>query len=171
MYEARVGLFDVDYVGHLNNAATLSHCEFARWQMAAETGLLQTFLSKNVHIYALDNVVRYRKEIRPLFRSFVIETYVLAVDHRNLWFLHNFRLDEKNRINTQVLMRSALLKKGSIIPPREFLVDDCHFDNELVQAITLPDGELVSEPQLLDSFNALGDSMRNLAAEDDARFK
>lgn len=29
-YQARAGVFDVDYLGHMNNASFLAHCEMAR---------------------------------------------------------------------------------------------------------------------------------------------
>lgn len=168
---ARVGLFDFDYAGHMNNAAFLSHVEMARWEMSAETGILQSVASKNVFMYITGSFIRYRKEIRPIFRSFTIETYVSAVDENSLWFSHNLRYSPKDRICAQILIKSSLMHKGKAIDPRDFLVNDLKCDEELVQKIARNNGELVPHPELLDSYDDLDNTMRKIAAADDARLQ
>jgi acyl-CoA thioesterase FadM len=171
LYKARVGLFDVDYVGHMNNAAYLSHAEYARWEMGAESGMLQKMISDNIFFLAAGNFMRYRKELRPLFRSFVVETYISAIDDRNLWFSHNFRYSETDRILAEILFQSVVVKGGKVLHPGRFLVEECAYDKELIQSITWPDGANVSHADLLRNYRTLDDTMRAIAAEDDERHK
>lgn len=84
-YYARVGIFDVDYLGHMNNAAFLSHAEYARWDMTAENGLLQSMYRTDTHFMVASSYCRYRAEMRPIFQQFQVETYVAGLDDRNLW--------------------------------------------------------------------------------------
>lgn len=171
IYRARVGLFDVDYVGHMNNAAFLSHAEYARWEMGAASGMLQKMMSDEIFFYVTGNFVRYRREVRPLFQSFVVETYVSAMDDRNLWFSHNFRYSETDRILTEILAQTVVVRRGKVLNPRDFLVNECGYDEGLIESLTWPDGTLVSHADVLDNFRKLDDTMRMVAADDDAKHK
>ncbi len=84
-YYGRAGLFDVDYLGHLNNAAYLSHAEYARWSMSATNGWLEAGIKHNSHYVLTSASCRYRAEIRPVFRKFEIQTIVAGIDEKNLW--------------------------------------------------------------------------------------
>ena len=85
VYSARAGLFDVDSFGHVNNAAYLTHAELARWEHGASNGLIQNFYDHGVGFYAVSTAVRYRRQIRPLFRKFQVDTTIAGIDDRNLW--------------------------------------------------------------------------------------
>jgi acyl-CoA thioesterase FadM len=85
IYHARVGLFDVDYLGHLNNAAYLSHAEYARWEFVAENGLVQTMFKHNTHFLVAGLAIRYRREVRPLFRKFEVQTYFAGINERHIY--------------------------------------------------------------------------------------
>jgi acyl-CoA thioesterase FadM len=85
IYESRAGLFDVDSYGHMNNAAYLTHAEFARWEMSATNGLLKNMYNAETNFLVASTAVRYRRELRPVFRKFHVETYVGALDERNIW--------------------------------------------------------------------------------------
>lgn len=171
VYRARAGLFDVDYVGHMNNAAYLSHAEFSRWQMGAETGMLQNMVSQNIYLILVGNFIRYRREIRPLFRSFQVETYVSAVDDRNLWFSSNFRYSDTDRLRAQILVQAVVIKDGNVLLPRDFLRDVCGYADDLIDRVTWPDGQDVSHADLLHSYRDLDATMRKLAAQDDENHK
>jgi acyl-CoA thioesterase FadM len=84
-YYARAGLFDVDYLGHLNNAAYLYHAEYARWAMSTENGWIQAMFNHKSHFVVASQSCRYRAEIRPVFRKFEVESIVLAMDDKNMW--------------------------------------------------------------------------------------
>jgi hypothetical protein len=84
-YHARVGVFDVDYLGHMNNAAFLSHAEYARWEMTAANSMLQAMYKTNTHFMVSSASCRYRAEVRPLFRSFEVQSIIGGLDDKNLW--------------------------------------------------------------------------------------
>ena len=84
-YYARAGLFDVDYLGHLNNAAYFNHAEYARWEMSATNGWLEAMMKNNAHYFLTSASCRYRAEIRPVFRKFEIQSIVAGMDDKNLW--------------------------------------------------------------------------------------
>ena len=171
IYRARVGLFDLDYAMHMNNAAFLSHAEYARWQMGAETGMMQSMVSHNIYLIATANYVRYRREVRPLFRSFQIESWVSAMDERNLWFIHNLRLDDTDRLRAQIFMQACFVQKGKVVPPRLFFHDVCGVADDLIDRVTWPDGQDVLHPDLLNAYRDLDDNMRSMAALDDEKQK
>lgn len=171
IYRARVGLFDLDYAMHMNNAAFLSHAEYARWQMGAETGMMQSMVSHNIYLIATANYVRYRREVRPLFRSFQIESWVSAMDERNLWFIHNLRLDDTDRLRAQIFMQACFVQNGKVVSPRVFFHDVCGVADELIDRVTWPDGQDVLHPDLLNAYRDLDDNMRRMAALDDEKQK
>jgi hypothetical protein len=167
LYTARMGLFDVDYLGHMNNASYLSHAEYARWQMCAENGLISAMWQHNMHFVVLGSSIRYRKELRPLFRSFCIETTIAAIDDTNnndsgdsnIWIVHNFRLrssdsgmnndggdggtekkkkdDNNKRIMAQVLIQGAAIQGRKRMDPAELLNRHVGIDPAVVDALRL----------------------------------
>jgi Thioesterase-like superfamily len=84
-YEARAGLFDIDYLGHMNNAAYLYHAEYARWAMSMENGWIQAMMKNNSHFVVSAQSCRYRAEIRPVFRKFEVESILIGIDDKNMW--------------------------------------------------------------------------------------
>lgn len=169
VYKSRAGLFDVDYIGHMNNAAYLTHAEYARWEMTAQNGMLQTVASNGFFFIVSGTFIRYRRDIRPIFQSFQVDTFVSGVDERNIWISHNFRLSEEDRVRAQLMVQAVVLQKGKVVDPRHFLVQDCGFDADLVGSVTLPDGAQVNQKDILDQYLELDDAMRTAAAIDDAR--
>lgn len=84
-YYARAGLFDVDYMGHMNNASFLSHAELARWEMTAANGFIEAMMKSNIHFVVQSTTARYRAEVRPIFRKFQVDSTLCAVDEKNAW--------------------------------------------------------------------------------------
>jgi acyl-CoA thioesterase FadM len=85
VYTARAGLFDVDYLGHMNNASSLTHAEYARWEMTATNGALQTMYNTNTHFMVASTAIRFRRQVRPIFRTFQVQTTLGGIDERNFW--------------------------------------------------------------------------------------
>ena len=85
VYTARVGLFDVDYLGHLNNSAFLSHAEYARWEMTSSNGILPAMYNTSTDFMVSSASVRYRAQVRPLFRKFEVQSQVAGVDDKHIW--------------------------------------------------------------------------------------
>lgn len=170
-YYARAGLFDVDYLGHLNNAAYLSHAELARWELTAQNGMLKTMFRYGMNFLVASTSIRFRREVRPLFRKFQIDSSLVAMDHRHVWMIHNFRypIEGHNRIRAQVIVQGVVTqwKKPGVIDPREFFRDICGFDTDLVDSLTYPGIGNETTTQLLERYVSLEDSFRNAASEDD----
>jgi acyl-CoA thioesterase FadM len=126
IYEARARLLLDYFVGdHMNNAAYLSHAELARWELLSYNGLLFKMLEQKTTLIVASTTVRYRREIRPLYCKFQVESFFAGWDQRTLWAIHNFRVREgggDGRIRAQVLVPCVLVQKaGKVIDPRIFL--------------------------------------------------
>jgi acyl-CoA thioesterase FadM len=177
LYTARMGVFDVDYLGHMNNASYLSHAEYSRWQMCAENGLISAMWSHNIHFVVLGSSIRYRKELRPLFRSFCIETTISAIDDANMWIVHNFRHhnDDKNkRIMTQVLVQGAAIQGRTRVDPAELLIQHVGIDKAVVDALRLSSSSsstesLTDDEMMIQKYMALQQSMQECASNDDSK--
>lgn len=172
-YIARAGLFDVDYLGHLNNAAYLNHAELARWEMTAYNGLLNVMMRNNIAFLVAGTSIRYRREIRPLFREFSIDTSVAGIDaDKNIWVIHDFRypIEGNNRIRAQMVVRAVVKQgRGEVLDPVVFLKDIAGIDGDVVDAITMPIANVNKLEELLECHRALEDRFRDVAAADDAR--
>lgn len=175
IYTSRVGLFDVDYLGHMNNASYLSHAEYARWQMCAENGLIAAMWNHNMHFVVLGSTIRYRKELRPLFRSFQIDTELSAIDDGNMWIVHNFRhaKDKANkRIMAQVLVQGAAVRGRTRINPADLLVNHVGIDSSLVDTLRLS-AATQDEHNLamIQNYQALQETFQTTASKDDSKHK
>lgn len=172
IYTARAGLFDVDYLGHLNNAAYLSHAELARWEMTSHNGLLAAMMKNNIAFLVAGSAVRYRREIRPVFCRFQIDTTVAGLDDKNnIWIMQNFRYPTKgqDRVLAQVLIRGMAVQGRSVINPRHLFVDLCKMDEAVVDKLIMPNVSDESIESLLEKYADLEDQFREVAALDDEK--
>jgi len=175
VYRARAGLFDVDYLGHMNNAAFLSHAEYARWEMVTESGSLQAMFRSNTHFMVAGAFVRYRREIRPLFRKFTVETHVAGLDARNIWIVQNFRVlgtgDADARIRAQLVVQGLAVHDRKVVDPREFFADRVGVDPDVVRALDVERDGAAPLPESFARYAALDRELRAVAAEDDERHR
>jgi acyl-CoA thioesterase FadM len=172
IYTARAGLFDVDYLGHLNNAAYLSHAELARWEMTSHNGLLAAMMKNNIAFLVAGSAVRYRREIRPIFCRFQIETTVAGLDdNNNIWIMQNFRYPTpgQDRILAQVLIRGMAVQGRTVINPRHLFVDLCEMDETVVDKLIMPNVSDEAIQSLLEKYADLEDQFREVAALDDEK--
>jgi acyl-CoA thioesterase FadM len=182
VYTGRVGLLDVDYLGHLNNAAYLQHAELARWLWTASRGYLLTMLGDNCHFLLASSSIRYRREIRPVFQTFQIDTFVAGIDERNVYAVQNFRyppsISEKKeeRISAQMILRGVLTKHREVVNPMEYFERRCSIDREILEQLRVPssspasfdrDGSTVSSHQVLQRYIDLEESLKEVASLDD----
>jgi acyl-CoA thioesterase FadM len=171
-YYARAGLFDVDYLGHLNNAAYLNHAELARWEMTAGTGLLQAMVKNKVVFLVAGCAIRYRAEIRPIWRQFQVDTSVVGLDPQSMWITHNFRYPGDNqRVRAQMVIRGVAVQAKTVLDPREFFQNAVGADQATMDKLTTFPLKNESESnvieELLAHYVALEDSFRKVAAVDD----
>jgi acyl-CoA thioesterase FadM len=174
IYQARAGLWDVDYLGHMNNAAFLTHAELARWELTAVNGLLPVMMRHQVNFFVTAAAVRYRQQIRPVFRKFQVDTYMAGLDEKSFWFLQTFRYPQEegdSRARGHVVIKGSPIQNGQVMDARDFLKTKMGVDSDLIDRITLPDIGDTSVESMIDRFTALEGSLRTIASEDDARQK
>lgn len=195
IYSARLGLFDVDYLGHMNNgefihteyndfdprfsnifslgrnsqcaectAAYLSHAEYARWEMCAENGLIEVMAREKSHFVVAGSAIRYRKEMRPIFARFAIESSICGLDDRIIWIQHNFRSTKSPRIVAQVLVQGAVVRERQTVSPIDFFKNKLDLDGSVVDEMITCDEAVALQ---LRDYAALDNSMRTYASIDD----
>ena len=169
-------------------AAYLTHAELARWELTSYNGMLQTMLKQQVHFLVVGTTIRYRKEIRPMFGKFQIDTTMCGLDERNLYMMHQFRTiapssssttKKESRIMAQMIVQGVAVQNGrTVINPATFLKDNIGFDTNLIDNIMLSkmtkssteksDNNIIVE--LLDRYAVLEETMKKATAEDDKKF-
>jgi acyl-CoA thioesterase FadM len=169
LYQARAGLLDVDYLGHLNNAAYLSHAELARWELTAYNGLMSHMYHDKVVYLVSSSAIRYRREVRPIFRKFQIDTFVSGLSEKHIWFSQNFRypIPGHNRVRAQMIMKGVAVQDRKVLDPRVYF-KKLGYDPDLIDQLSMPNAD---ESELTDAmferFNAFEESLREAAAADD----
>mmetsp|Transcript_26707 Transcript_26707/g.39500 ORF Transcript_26707/g.39500 Transcript_26707/m.39500 type:complete len:230 (+) Transcript_26707:1529-2218(+) len=125
VYKCRPNPFwDIDYIGHMNNAAYLQHCEFARWEWTAESGALEAMYKDGMHFIVNGSAIRYRREI-SLRDKFEIHSSFKDIDDRHMYASQTFRSSNngegEGRILAQFLMQAVAVKNRKVIHPRNVL--------------------------------------------------
>lgn len=170
IYNARLGFVDIDYLGHLNNAAYLSNAELARWELTATSGMLQSMIQSRTNFIVTASCVRYRQEISPLFRKYQIESYVAGMDERYMFIVHNFRYPgADHRVRAQVVIGAVAKNRSGVVNPVDFLVNTVGFPSESVEPLIMPSVSDESMESVLESFVGLQDAMREASSVDDQR--
>ena len=140
-YYARAGLLDVDYLGHMNNASYLAHAELARWEWCATNGLLPVMMMQGgVHFVVAGAQIRYRKELRPLWTRFQIDTHVCGLDDRTIWISQKFRYaHHSRRVLAQMMVQGVAIQEGNyVLNPCDFFTERVGVPKEMVEALRLP---------------------------------
>lgn len=168
IYTSRAGLFDVDYLGHMNNAAYLQHAELARWEWTAECGLMQGMIYARAAYVVTGASVRFRREVKPLFRTFEVHSHLMAMDDKDMWIAQTFRHAQKDdyKIRGQVLIKGAVIRGQERLDPRAFLKSDCGLDADLLDSIT-DDGSGEKFREEVKLYKQMEASMQASAAQDD----
>lgn len=108
IYRARAGIFDIDQFGHMNNAAYLVHCELARWQLSASTGLLAKAARRRMVFLVGATAIRYRRPISP-FASFEVHTHITSWDEGQMFLMHTFvGAGPKPSVHASTLVRAII---------------------------------------------------------------
>jgi ethanolamine utilization microcompartment shell protein EutS len=156
--------------------------------------MLQTMLKQQVHFLVVGTTIRYRKEIRPMFGKFQIDTTMCGLDERNLYMMHQFRTvapssksgKKESRIMAQMIVQGVAVQNGrTVINPATFLKDNIGFDTNLIDTImlskmnptatTAANGDENNDSnniivELMNRFSALEETMKKATAEDDKKF-
>ena len=191
IYTSRAGMFDVDLMGHMNNAAYLQHAELARWEWSAFGGsLAQAFKTRSFFIVTA-SMIRYRREIVPLKR-FDIETRLIGLDDRNLWVYQTFHhhIDGDNKLVTdnsneaqtdsitrgkilaQILTQAVIVKTGEgVVNPGSWLENNSMYSRSVLDGIIHQKSEGVESifDEKTKRFVNLEDVMKKSASNHDAK--
>ncbi|KAJ1624310.1 HotDog domain-containing protein [Pavlovales sp. CCMP2436] len=157
VYTARAGLaFDTDFFGHMNNSAYLVHCELARWEMTAASGLLDYVLREKAAFIVGMTAIRYRREIKPLQR-FEIHSQMVAHDDKWMTIEHQFRNPGSEDLLATTMVRACLKQKGGSLSPRTML-----------RGLGIADADTAPEPrpelkEVLDSMLTLDGALKRAA--------
>ncbi|VEU43116.1 unnamed protein product [Pseudo-nitzschia multistriata] len=177
VYNCRANWFwDLDYIGHMNNASYLTHAEYARWEWTAETGALQAMYRTRTNFIVTSTAVRFRKEIAALRNAFEIHSLLRGIDEKHFWISQTFRNPSDERILAQVMVQAVAVRNRTIVPPRTML-DAMGLPGEIVDSLLLPsnsdeqersdfvDGENAMD--VLARFMDLDEAFRHEATADD----
>lgn len=140
-YTARANaLLDIDQFMHMNNAAYAVHLELARWEMGAASGLLSECFRRNAAFIVAANVIRYKREVRPLM-AFEIDSTLVAADNRQMYILQSVREPHGERKLLAGGLCRAVLRKGrdTISPIDVFRVSGA--DDAVLQTISSADAQ------------------------------
>lgn len=159
----------------LHAAAYLANAEYARWEMVAYNGMLSAMYKHNVNYYVVGTTIRYRKEIRPIFRTFQVDTEICGIHGRTMWISHKFRLPAKanhpeSRILAQMIVQGVAVQGRNVVDFADFLKQKVGLDPNAVDSLALTDDEQQGGmPELIERYMALEDSLKQEASRDDER--
>jgi len=114
----RVGLFDADLFGELNNARYLTFAELARWDYSMRVGFVRTMRQHKWGLAVGGTSLRYRRRI-PLFHRFRVSAELVCHDGRWFYFLQEFH--SRGRICASALIKVGATSKQGLVPAPEVL--------------------------------------------------
>jgi acyl-CoA thioesterase FadM len=166
--EGRAGLFDTDYMMHMNNAAYLSHAEYARWELCAYNGILHSMYRDNVNFVVGGTAIRFRREVAPIFRKFQVHSFLARLDERHLWIYHAFRYPpdgkDPGRIRAHAICQGIAIQGRNILDPREFLKDMVGVDPKVLDSTIGVGTDAVNDAKEQDLFAAMIDKYSKMEA-------
>jgi len=159
IYNGRAGILDIDIMQHMNNASYFTHTELARWELFAQSGLIDWAKSRNAMFIFAAASIRYRREIKA-FQSFEIHTHIIGADNKSVFISQDFHSTDDNQLLAQYICRSILCN-SNIIPPSEFITA-IGADDKLIHDVSAP-------TNVVSAMRALEFTMRKTADAKDCR--
>lgn len=114
----RVGLLDIDFNMHINNAKYLNYLERARWDQFVQNGIWDAMLKSKLNFVVASLEIGYIREL-GLFKKFDIESRYLGWDEKYFYLEQRFIVNGK--IYSYGLVKAAFLKKGKRASPEEVI--------------------------------------------------
>ncbi len=112
----RVGLFDLDMYGHMNNGRYLTMMDLGRADLFVRTGLLALWRQRSWYPVAGAASVRYRRSLGPL-AGYRLETRILAWDDK--WFYVGQRFLREDFLAAEGTVRFLFKGPQGNVPPSE----------------------------------------------------
>ncbi len=112
----RVGITDIDFNLHINNARYLIYMERARWDQAIQNNLWTNLVKNKFNFVVASIEVGYIRELN-LFKKFTVESTYLGWDEK--YFYLEQRFVANGKLYTYGLVKVAFLHKGKIAVPEQ----------------------------------------------------
>lgn len=110
----RVGLTDIDFNMHINNANYLRFMERSRWDHPVQTGTFQTMMENKLNFIVAGIEISYIREIR-LFTRFDVETRYIGWDDK--YFYMEQRLTVDGKIHAYAVVKAVFVQSGTVQTP------------------------------------------------------
>ena len=110
----RVGLRDIDFNMHINNARYMVLMEKARWDHPVQTGTWDAMVKNKANFIVAGIEMGYIREIR-LFKKFEVETTYLGWDDKYFYLEQRFVADGK--IHAYGLVKAVFMQQGKVGVP------------------------------------------------------
>lgn len=110
----RVGLTDIDFNMHINNARYMVFMERARWDHPVQTNTWDVMLKEDLNFIVAGIEMGYIREIR-LGKKFEVETRYLGWDEKYFYLEQRFIADGK--IHAYGMVKAVFLQKGKKAEP------------------------------------------------------
>lgn len=110
----RVGLMDIDFNMHINNARYMVFMERARWDHPVQTGTWDVMLKENLNFIVAGIEMGYIREIR-LGKKFEVETRYLGWDEKYFYLEQRFIAD--GQIHAYGMVKAVFLQQGQKAEP------------------------------------------------------
>lgn len=110
----RVGLRDIDFNMHINNARYMVFMERARWDHPVQTATWDKMLANKLNFIVAGIEMGYIRELR-LFKTFEVETCYLGWDEKYIYMEQRFIADGK--IHAYGLVKAVFLQQGKLASP------------------------------------------------------
>ena len=112
----RVGLMDIDFNMHINNARYMVFMERARWDHPVQTGTWDLMFKEKLNFIVAGIEMGYIREIR-LGKKFEVESRYLGWDEKYLYLEQRFIADGK--IHAYGMVKAVFLQKGKMAAPEK----------------------------------------------------
>jgi len=112
----KVGLRDIDFNMHINNARYMVFMERARWDHPVQTGTWDVMLKEKLNFIVAGIEMGYIREIR-FGKKFDVESRYLGWDEKYFYLEQRFVVDGK--ISAYGLVKAVFLQKGKKAEPAD----------------------------------------------------
>lgn len=112
----RVGLLDIDFNMHINNARYMVFMERARWDHPVQTNTWDVMLKEKLNFIVAGIEMGYIREIR-LGKKFDVETRYIGWDEKYFYLEQRFVADGK--IHAYGLVKAVFLQQGQKAEPHQ----------------------------------------------------
>jgi YbgC/YbaW family acyl-CoA thioester hydrolase len=110
----RVGVFDIDFNMHINNARYMVFMERARWDHPIQTDTWDAMLKEKLNFIIAGIEMGYIREIR-FGKKFEIQTQYLGWDDKYVYMEQRFVVGDK--IHAYGMVKAVFLQRGKLAKP------------------------------------------------------